>query len=81
VETPAIFFIALVKRRSAVRFRSRAPRCTRHPDGLPVAFSLAGAKAVERIESVSDTFKGQLDLERHGGHTRRQSFGNVPECQ
>jgi hypothetical protein len=21
------------------------------------------------IESVSDTFKGQLDLERHGGHT------------
>ena len=21
------------------------------------------------IESVNDTFKGQLDLERHGGHT------------
>jgi hypothetical protein len=25
------------------------------------------------IESVNDTFKGQLDLERHGGHTRQAS--------
>jgi hypothetical protein len=32
--------------------------------GLPVAFALTGAK-----ESVSDTPKGQLDLEQHGGHT------------
>ena len=23
------------------------------------------------IESINDTFKGQLDLERHGGHTQR----------
>ena len=22
------------------------------------------------IESINETFKGQLDLERHGGHTR-----------
>lgn len=43
--------------------------CTLH--GLPIGFALAGAKADERqvIESVNDTFKGQLDLERHGGHT------------
>jgi len=25
------------------------------------------------IESINDTFKGQLDLERHGGHTRQAS--------
>jgi hypothetical protein len=26
------------------------------------------------IESVNDTLKGQLDLERHGGHTRPESW-------
>jgi hypothetical protein len=25
------------------------------------------------IESINQTFKGQLDLERHGGHTRQAS--------
>jgi hypothetical protein len=50
--------------------------------GLPAIFALTGAKADERetlldllavepqlIESVNETFKGQLDLERHRGRT------------
>src|SRR5690242_2365847 len=42
--------------------------------GLPVAFALAGAKAGDQ-ETLLDSnpsirpLKGQLDLERHGGHT------------
>jgi hypothetical protein len=29
------------------------------------------------IESVNHTFKGQLDLERHGGHTPGGVWGRV----
>src|SRR6266508_1782623 len=45
--------------------------CTLH--GLPVEAARAGAGLFrplrQLIESVNQTFKGQLDLERHGGRT------------
>ena len=32
------------------------------------------------IESVNDTLKGQLDLERHGGHTPAGVMARVLQC-
>jgi hypothetical protein len=31
------------------------------------------------IESIDETFKGQLDLERHGGHTPAGVWVRVPQ--
>jgi len=59
--------------------RSSAPAPARPPGGLtwPDGPSTDTAPVIpagsgplrQVIESVNDTFKGQLDLERHGGHT------------
>jgi hypothetical protein len=32
----------------------------------------------QTIESINQTFKGRLDLERHGGHTPRRGHGACP---
>jgi hypothetical protein len=32
------------------------------------------------IESVNDTLKGRLDLERHGGRTTRGIYAHIAQC-
>ena len=41
------------------------PAKARHPGPAPQFFK----PLRQVIESINDTFKGQLDLEQHGGHT------------
>jgi hypothetical protein len=42
------------------------PACTDEPD--PAGADLFKPHR-QTLESINETFKGQLDLERHGGHT------------
>jgi hypothetical protein len=44
--------------------------CSARPARASRTAQAAGPQPLRQvIESVNDTFKGQLDLERHGGHT------------
>jgi len=50
------------------------------PDGMPVAWCLADPKLGRQwIESVYDTLKGQLDLERHGGRTTQGLYARITQ--